>query len=187
MIKLILRWLLDLFIWFLAVVVGFIAYPLLPKDKFVKLERGQGIFKWKWADKIWGNEKDGLTGDFGYYRDHVNKSIKDYPKWSWPFMAIIVPLRKKFPHFWWACVRNPANNLERHIGPSGIVTSIERKKDLTIFTVDRNGKKRKGFFYYTPHNTVMFKIGYKFWPDAYKVGDRFDGALAFSIQKGHKN
>ncbi|RME61008.1 hypothetical protein D6779_00975, partial [Candidatus Parcubacteria bacterium] len=59
MFPLISRWVIDVIIWCLATISGFLIYPILPKDKSVKLARGQEIFKWKWADGIWGNELDG--------------------------------------------------------------------------------------------------------------------------------
>lgn len=160
-----LRYLRDLALWWLAVLAGPLAYWLLPRDMSAKVGRGHGKFRWCWADRIWGNEQDGLTGDPGYIRDHAG---------AW--------FRKLWPAFWWTVVRNPANNLARHIGPSGVLAKIERDGHLTIYETD-SGKR--GFFFYTPDWLVMFKIGYKLWPE-YRVGDHFDGAIAFSMQRGEK-
>lgn len=162
----VLRYLRDLALWLLAVIIGPLAYWLFPRDMHAKVGRGHGKFRWRWADRIWGNEMDGLTGDAGYLRDHAG---------AW--------FRKSWPSFWWTCIRNPANNLARHIGPSGIVTKIERRGHLTVFNVLQDGRIRRGFFFFTPDWPLMFKVGYKLWP-SYKVGDKFDGAIAFSIQRG---
>ncbi|RMG28679.1 MAG: hypothetical protein D6732_18470 [Methanobacteriota archaeon] len=176
-------WAFHVLVWFCAVLVGPIVYLLFPKSN-EQTKNGVGKFKHKFIDKIWGNEVDGLSGDKAYYKNQVIKKVRDYPKYIQPFMTIIVPIRKRFPWFWWSCVRNPANNLARHIGPSGVVTKISRYGNLTLFETYTGKKLRYGFFYFTPQNKIMFKLGYKLWAREFSEGDWFDGHLAFSIQRG---
>ena len=186
------RYLRDLALWFLAVAAGPLAYWALPRDMGAHVGRGWGRFRWHWADAIWGNEMDGLSGDAGYIRDHVMADPLEYraaPFWGWPVIAAINAvrrIRRRFPAFWWTCIRNPANNLARHIGPAGVITHIQRRGVLTLFETNSGHGLRRGFFLYTPRARIMLKLGYKLWPDAYEVGDVFDGALAFSIQRGRK-
>jgi len=179
----------DLALWLLAIIFGPLAYWLLPRDMEAGRPRGKGGFHWRWADRIWGNEMDGLSGDAGYYRDHVNAPFLRYRDVAWYLMPLVPVInahkafQKRFPCFVWACVRNPANNLARHIGPSGIINYVRHKGHLHIYTL-HNGKRF--FFYYTPDKLLMWKIGYKAWPDSYTVGKHFDGAIAFSLQRGQR-
>lgn len=185
------RYLAHLVLWWGAVLAGPAAWWLCPRDMNVVVGRGYGRFKWGWADRIWGNEADGLSGDRGYIRDHVlvdPLAYRSAPVWGWPIVAGINTvrwLRRRYPSFWWTVVRNPANNMARHLGPNGIITSIRRGRHLAVFEVSKHGMRRNGFFFYTPDWPVMFKVGYKLWPE-YKIGDHFGGAIAFSIQRGGK-
>jgi len=166
MTKAIFFYIIDLIKWLSAILAGFIVYPIFPKDMNYQTSRGYGRFKNKTIDKIWGNEIDGLSGDEPYRNNQAKK-------WY----------RKLWPSFWWSCIRNPANNLARHIRYEGSITEKTTKGNLTIYTLNTGDKV---FFFFTPNNLLMWKIGYKLWPDSAKVGDYVIPELAFSLQRGKK-
>jgi len=159
----------NLLTWFILTALGPFIYVFFPKDWGWKSKdnRGIGKFKNKFIDSIWGNAIDGLSGD-SPYRNHEAKS----------------PLRKLWPNFWWSCIRNPANNYVRGVSKSRIITNIDHRGHLTIVRFGRH----RVFFFYTPDWPIMFKLGYKLWPDdpALKVGRQYKPKLAFSIQRGNK-
>lgn len=164
----IIRWFLSLTIWFLAVVTGPIGYFLA---KYTKLS----IFV-----NIWGNSVDGYCGDAPY-------QAKEAKFW----------LRRPWPCFWWSVIRNPANNLARRLAPKFKVESmniphtnggeIESNPANPIFIiVESTTSSIPYWFFYTPRWPVMFKFGYKLWPDSLRVGSVVHPKLAFSIQRGNK-
>jgi len=166
-----LLWLLDVVIWVAVMISGPVVYVLFKRDMAWKSEdnRGYGKFTNKKINSIWGNSVDGLSGDSPY------RSGEAY---SW--------LRRPWPSFWWACIRNPANNFTRNVTEEFVIADIQKTKSLTIVT-DADGGKY--FFLYTPHWPVMFKLGYKMWPDNpdLLLGNNLHPKLAFSIQRGKRN
>ena len=164
-----LLWLLRLFKWFTYTLVGPIVYISFPKDWEWKSRdnRGYGRFTNSFVDSIWGNSIDGLSGDTPYRNNEATSII-----------------RRFWPSFWWTCVRNPANNYIRTVVEPQEITYIERTGHITIVDF----AEQRLVFFYTPDWPVMFKIGYKLWPNdpSLKVGNTYSPKLAFSIQRGNK-
>jgi len=166
-----LLWLLDVVKWLVVMVSGPVVYVVFKRNMTSMSEdnRGYGKFTNKLVDSIWGNSVDGLSGDAPYRDTEANK---------W--------LRKFWPSFWWSCIRNPANNYTRNALEEFVIADIQKTKSLTTVTDDEGVKY---FFLYTPHWPVMFKFGYKMWPDNpdLQIGKTLHPKLAFSIQRGKRN
>jgi len=116
------------------------------------------------GESIWGNSVDGYDGDVRY----KNKEA-------------LVWFRKMWPSWWWSVMRNPANNLARRLAAKGTVLKIVQKGNLKIVTMTNN---KRYFFYFTPNNKLMWKLGHKLWDSLAVEGVDISGDLAFSLQRG---
>jgi len=160
----IVRWFLSIIVWFACIIIGPIGYFLA---RYTKLP----IFV-----NIWGNSVDGYCGDAPY-------RAKEAKFW----------LRKPWPCFWWSVIRNPANNLARNLTPQFKIESTnipnqsnQSATNPSFIIVKSTTSSIPYWFFYTPRLPVMFKFGYKLWPDSLRVGSVVHPELAFSIQRGHK-
>jgi len=152
-----LRYITYLFFWIASTLIGLIAYPILPKDRHHKTKRGFGKFKWSWAQAIWGNPVDGLSGDMPYRMNQAQ---------AW--------FRKPISWWWWSCIRNPSNNLERqYLSARGIISSIEKSGAFTVVTF---ADGRRYFFYYNKDvlGYKNCKLGWKFWEDQISIGEQYE-------------
>jgi len=144
-------------------VTGLFLYPLLPKDRHYKTPRGFGKFKWAWAQAIWGNPVDGLSGDMPYRMNQAQ---------AW--------FRKPISWWWWSCIRNPSNNLERNvISAQGTIIDINKvSESFTIVTLSNNKK----YFFYYKRNVLgykNFKIGWKLWADQLELNKYYKAEFVF--------